>query len=241
MDQKQNLLVVDPLLKSSHTNQSLFLELIQLSPILVVFTVLWPTNDALLTLFVFHALSMIGLPWLYSKVYDVDIRTPLIPAMGNMGKQILIGTFFGTLSAVVVPMIFDFYLDTFGFIKVTTAKIPLQYNWIYLLTFFFQFTIINPIVEEVFWRYFIGNLVGKTQYNKMILSAHFGLYHFFVVDYVMRDAMLSLVCAVVITGLGRILHEIRDRFGLVAAILAHLGGDAGICACVYQVAMHFMK
>jgi len=56
----------------------------------------------------------------------------------------------------------------------------------------------------------------------------------------MRDAPLALICTIVVSILGRILHYIRDKYGLIAAILAHLGGDAGICVVAFQVASHFM-
>jgi len=184
---------------------------------------------------------MTALPLMYCKSYNIDLWPQFYRETKNLKKQIVAGVILGVISMTVLLSGYFLYVDLFGIQNILHAHVPLQFNWNYLYVFFAMFAGINPILEELFWRMFVGNITANNEKGKLVLAVHYGLYHFFVVDYIMRDAALALMMTVIITILGRALHFLKDRFGLIAAIVAHIGVDAGVCVLIYEVAPYFMR
>jgi len=220
--------------------QQLYLQLLQLSPIAIVSLVLWPSNDAMLTLLCFHVISMVVLPLLYCNSYGIDINSLLSNQSRNLKKQVQVGSIMGILGLIGMVVCFQLYVGYFGEQFILGAKIPVQFNWFYLNVFFFMFSVINPVVEELFWRILVEHETEKTELGKWTVAFYYGLYHFFVIDYVIRDAVLALILTCCVVILGRILSHMKEKYGLYATIIAHAGVDAGLCAVLYETSMYFM-
>ena len=217
-------------------NQHLLIELLQTSPIFVVCLVLHQSHCGILTLFCFHLFSMITLPLLFCKIYKVNLYHELLQHFKTKLKvQTLIGSILGAVIMIGMMIAFILYVELFSWEKILAARIPLQWNTSYLMMFSVVFSSINPIFEEFFWRLFLGSILPKDQKTKWNISVHYGLYHFFVVDYILKDHLIALALTVIIIILGRILHYLKDHFGLISAIITHVGVDSGVCGIVYII------
>jgi len=219
----------------------LYIQLLQLSPIGVVPLVMWPTNDAMSTLLSFHVFCMVAFPLIYCYYYRIDIKALVSIHNTNVKKQIQIGTILGTLGLLGMFLAFQLYIHLFGKHILIKAKIPVQFNWYYLSIFSFNLSIINPILEELFWRIVLEHGAEKTEPARWIGALNYGLYHFFVLDYVIKDALLALILMFCVVILGRIMTYIKDNYGLYCAIIAHAGVDAGLCAILFETSLYFMK
>lgn len=100
---------------------------------------------------------------------------------------------------------------------------PLPY-----LFFAVYFTLVNPLLEEVFWRTFLHReLGGERAWAKALLAHNYALYHCFVTSSLMPH-WFSIFCAYpFLVGFGLALDRIArdERFGVVTAIGVHAGMD----------------
>lgn len=95
-----------------------------------------------------------------------------------------------------------------------------------------EFILLNPIVEELFWRFFADLFTGrgKTLANKLDACLHFGLYHWFVAYFLSQDLLLATGGFIGVSVLGYILSQVKERYGIITAMILHVGVDlaAGI-------------
>lgn len=94
--------------------------------------------------------------------------------------------------------------------------------------FALYFTVVNPLLEEVFWRTFLyRELGGERRWAKALLAHNYALYHLFVTSSLMPH-WFSVFCAYpFLVGFGLALDRIArdERFGVVTAIGVHAGMD----------------
>lgn len=93
--------------------------------------------------------------------------------------------------------------------------------------FAIQLAVINPIAEEIFWRGFCELNASKdgSKGHELYVAFHYSLYHWFIFYYVCQNALLSTAAFIGIWGLGHVFTLIKKRFRLITAILVHAGVD----------------
>lgn len=93
------------------------------------------------------------------------------------------------------------------------------------------FSIINPVVEEVFWRGFFN------EKNKLIIADFgFGVYHILVLCLIMDIPWIILVY-IFLTGVSVLSrHFYNKEKGLLIPVLTHLAADTSIIAVIQFMA-----
>lgn len=126
------------------------------SPIFVTISVLHFTNDALTTLLSLQAISYLLIPYLYINYLskEGEISPYFMNEFQNRMYQIKSGVslFASAFGLVVVSYIILF---EFRHKLLMIISIPIKYNFIYIFLFFIFYGIINPVLEEWFWRIFV--------------------------------------------------------------------------------------
>jgi len=62
---------------------------------------------------------------------------------------------------------------------------------------------------------------------KLFINCFYTAYHWFVIEYIFGWRMATLGVAVIFA-LGTVLDYIKERVGLVASIIVHMGADLGV-------------
>lgn len=68
----------------------------------------------------------------------------------------------------------------------------------------------------------------------------FSLYHFFVILYV-STFMKALVGMIFIMTCGRILIYIKEKIGIIAGIIMHMGGDMAVITIMFLILYYMNK
>jgi len=211
--------------KAFLTEEVILLQLIQMSPIVIIVSILWQTGNGILGFSCFQLISMVMLPYLYCQAYGIkmNIKDKFTRGPMSMKVQIPAGIFlfFGAFFVVAGAYYVCVYL--FGTDHIMTMRIPLQLDLYHQCQFFFVFCGINPILEELFWRCFAGELLGNGEKSKWVVCANFGFYHFFVLYYIFQDPAVPVFLVGVITLYGRLLHFCKDFFWVGGADFGTFG------------------
>jgi len=106
----------------------------------------------------------------------------------------------------------------------------------------FEFVILNPIIEEVFWRVFCDSFhgQGRTFLQKLDLSFHYAIFHWFVIYFICQDILLSSLGFLFIWFLGYILTLTKQKAGLITAMLIHIGVDLSAGLAVWDMKSRFL-
>jgi len=121
-------------------------------------------------------------------------------------------------------------------------RVPSINDTIKAIILVIEFIIINPVVEEVFWRFFCDLFtgMGKSVFHKVDVAFHFALYHWFVVYYMSSDIYVCTAGAMALFGLGYILTLVKQKYGIVTAMIIHVGVDLAAGIAVYDVQSRFL-
>jgi len=126
-----------------------------------------------------------------------------------------------------------------GFI--TEMRLPNFSNSFYILLLCIDFIIVNPVVEELFWRIFCNLIIeDSTMKGKVISAFHFALYHWFVVYYISQSGLISTILAFSIFILGHFFTEIKKRYGILACIIVHIGVDLSAGIALWDMYADFL-
>jgi len=211
--------------------ERLVLELMMLTPIAVVFLVLHPTNSFILTLFGFHVF-LIAYPLIFMKKKNVHINWILLfkQDLQKHTRKLKYDMYLVAIPTILMLVIYVMFRRTFPSFKFDDLRIPSVSDTFVAILLVIEFIIINPIVEEVFWRFFCDMFIGrgKTLLQKCDVSFHFALYHWFVVHYMLRDTGLATLGACSLFNLGILLTFIKQKFGLITAMIIHVGVDLAV-------------
>lgn len=189
-------------------------------PYLAVWAGLFLFKSAWLTLLGFHAAILLAL---------VAVRPSLpinILFKSKSPKWILVSVLVCITSGIGLY----FLWDVFG----VTPDLPAQlesiglnsFSWLPFIAYFF---LVNPFVEEYFWRGILGSDSKKLRVGDIIFAG----YHALVLWG--RVHPLSILFAVIIlTSAGWIWRQIsREDGGLLAAVLGHAVADFSILLVIY--------
>jgi len=214
------------------------LELMMLTPIAVVLAVLYTTHSFVLTLLGFHV-ALIAYPIIFSRRKNVNIdwigllKQDLQKYVRKLQQDM-------NLLAVPCAMIVGCYLSfriVFPDYAYHTLRMPSIHETVTAVILFVEFVFINPVVEEIFWRFFCDLFLGrgKTILNKMDVAFHFALYHWFVVYYMTSDIYLTTVGAGALFVVGYGLTLIKQKYGLITAMIVHVGVDLAAGVVVWDM------
>jgi len=189
-------------------------------PYLAVWAGLFFLKSAWFTLIGFHISILIALA----------VIRPHIPIgilfKSNHSKWILISVLFCSTSGIGLY----FLWDVFG----TVGDLPLRLQSIGLnssswFAFIAYFSLINPFVEEYFWRGVLGSHSKKLHVGDVIFAS----YHALILWG--RVHPLSILFAVIILiSAGWLWRQIsREDGGLLAAVLGHMTADFSILMVIY--------
>jgi hypothetical protein len=101
-----------------------------------------------------------------------------------------------------------------------------SHNWLYFIAYF---ALVNPFIEEYFWRGYLGNAT----HNFYISDAIYAGYHALVL--IGKTHWITIMFSIaVLTFAGWLLRQIaREDNGLLAPMLGHMSADFMILAAVY--------
>ena len=211
--------------------ERLTLELMMLTPIAVVFAVLRTTHSFILTLFGFHVF-LVAYPIIFMKKKNVHIDWI---SLFKQDLQKYARKFKHDINLVAVPTIlivacYVIFRRIFPNYAYESIRIPLVSDSLIAALLVVEFIIINPIVEEVFWRFFCDMFIGRGQtvLQKLDVAFHFALYHWFVVHYIFQDPFLATAGFFGLLNLGFILSIVKQKFGLITAMIIHVGVDLAV-------------
>lgn len=209
--------------------QFFFLVFSQFSPCLYAPIFLRLTNDALFTLSFFEICLLI-FPYIYCKLLQKEKnqkkREYFLNEFDHRLSQTIIGVLFLFLTIIAMVIIYSGVLE-FKSSLISRLQLPMKFELVHLFALGIVFGIINPVVEEIYWRVFLVKTYSDNIYSRLFINFSYCSYHFFVVEYIFgwKLGLIGMVCVFV---LGLVLDEVKRRMGLIAAILLHMGVDFGV-------------
>lgn len=206
--------------------QHILLLLSQISPCLYAPYLLRKTNDAFFTLSIFEILLLL-FPYIFCQfIQNQKKREFFLNELENRPKQITVGVI--ALFGIMIVMLIA-YAGVLEFKSswISQLNLPMRFDLTYLLALGALFGVINPIVEEIYWRIFLAKTYPDDWTHRILINTFYASYHFFVVEYIFgwRLGILG-ACAVFVLGL--VIDMFRRKVGLIAAILLHMGVDFGV-------------
>jgi membrane protease YdiL (CAAX protease family) len=157
-----------------------------LSPIVVTISTLYFSNDALVTLLALHVISYVGIPYLYIKYLskEGELKVYFMNEFQDRMYQIKAGI---SLFASAFGLVVIAYIILFEFRHklLMILQIPIKFNFFYILFFFFFYGVVNPVLEEWFWRIFVPKTYTDSDRNKGLLSFVYTLFHYIIIGYMM--------------------------------------------------------
>jgi len=189
-------------------------------PYLAIWAGLFLFKNAWLTLLGFHAAILLALA----------VARPSLPInilfKSKSTRWVLISVLIGSTSGIGLY----FLWDVFGVAPNLPARLEsIGLNSASWFVFIAYFSLINPFIEEYFWRGALGSDSKKLSLGDVIFAG----YHVLVLWG--RVHPLSILFAVIIlTSAGWIWRQIsREDGGLLAAVLGHAVADFSILMVIY--------
>ena len=189
-------------------------------PYLAVWAGLFLFKSAWFALIGFHLSILFAL-----TVVRSDIPINALFKSGQL-KWILISVLFCGTSGIGLY----FLWDGFGI----APDLPAQLNGIGLTSsswpaFIAYFTLVNPFIEEYFWRGFLGSAAK----NLYIIDVVFAGYHALILWGRVRPSSILFAVMILISA-GWLWRQIsRKDGGLLAAVLGHMAADLSILMTIY--------
>ena len=192
-------------------------------PVLVYLAVglgMFIVRQAWVALLVFHLAIVISL-------LVVKPELPIKTLFASRGyKWILINILLCGSSGAVLY----FLWDEFGIVKDFAAQVEaLGLNSSTWLPFIAYFTLVNPLIEEYFWRGYLGSPTEDLHASDM---AYAGFHGLILLDRMKADAVVYALAMLVLAGW--FWRQIaRKDGGLLAPVLGHMAADFSVLLAVY--------
>ena len=197
----------------------------RLTPILPYLAVglgLFWFRNALLALIGFHLAILISLLWARSSV-----PVSLLFKSKNF-RWVLLSVFLCGSSGVSLYFLWPY----FGIVSdLSTQVASLGLTKITWPVFISYFVLVNPLVEEYFWRGYLGSPVKGLAFSDF---AYAGFHGLILIQKVQTSAVIYSLLLLVMAGwLWR--QIVREDQGLLAAVLGHMAADLTILLTVYRM------
>ncbi len=185
-------------------------------------------------LFVFHS------AWGALLGYHTAIIVSLFIAQPNIQIKILLtsNNFKWILLSVLLcgsSGVFLYFLwDIFGFASDLAEQVSAlglnASNWILFIAYF---SLINPFIEEYFWRGYLGSKPKSLQTSDFMYAGFHGLV---LINKVQTGSIVFGLCMLVLAGwFWR--QVMREDSGLLAPVFGHMAADFTILVAVYKMAI----
>lgn len=195
-----------------------------LLPYLAVAIGLFWVRSAVVTLLAFHAALLVAL-WL---------ARPQIPLRTLFKSKSIAGPFLSILLGGSSGFTLYFFWPYFGVIPDLSANLEslglTASSWIPFIAYF---ALINPFLEEYFWRGYLGSTTRWLFVSDFLYA---GFHALLLMNRVQTIAMLYSLLVLVLAGwFWRQLARADE--GLLAPVLGHMVADLTILVAVYQKAV----
>lgn len=121
-------------------------------------------------------------------------------------------------------------------------RLPDFNNKFQVIVLIIDFVILNPIIEEFFWRKFCHKFISDKHWKGILnVALHYGFYHFFVINFITSSILLGIVAFCSITVLGVIFTFINKHFGIWCAVIAHMAVDLFAGLVLWDLHSNFIK
>ena len=200
--------------------QELYMELIMLIPSLIIFFILYTTENSFLTL-ILYQLILLSIPLIFLKFVTKGNIVNFFTSnfFFNWRKQLVYGIFLNFLA-------FFLTISVFIWILTNETHYVILYNFllpanqpIYVSLFFF-IALLNPFLSEIYWRIIPHSMQKKP--NKLRLAFYYGLFHGLII-YKIKDSLTGMLFIPIYMMFGGILTLIKEKIGALAAVLTHMG------------------
>ena len=213
-------------IENKSTSHYVLIEIIQLLPSLLAWTLLNLLHDGVITLLAFQ-LYIGTIPFIYSHFNNIDLQSLLGAKMRSPKVQLKKGVIAGSVLLFSMLIAFFAIFNQITWIKemMSTLNIPIRRNKAIVFIFCIVFSFVNPLLEEIFWRVFLSTCLKGREY---LVTFHYALYHLFAIQYLIGNWPLGILGTIGIYVLGRIFEHFHNSDGLIASVITH--------ACVDWVA-----
>lgn len=181
-------------------------------------------------LFQFHNAWGALLGFHFAIVLSLLVAKPAIPirilSRNSSIKWIVFSILLGGSSGTALY----FLWENFGFVNDLSARVELlglnSSNWIAFITYF---ALVNPFVEEYFWRGYLGDPTKGFYVSDFVYSG----FHALILIGKVRVDMIFFALALLVLA-GWFWRQIaREDDGLLAPVLGHMAADFTILVAVY--------
>ncbi len=196
--------------------------LISILPYLAVWAGLFLFKNAWFTLIGFHSAILLALL----------VMRPAVPVgilfKSRSAKWILFSVFFCSTSGIGLY----FLWDIFG----VASDLPSQLQTLGLnstswLPFIAYFSLVNPFVEEYFWRGVLGSATKKLYIGDLVFAG----YHAMIL-WGRVHPFATLFAVIILVSAGWLWRQmLRKDGGLLAAVLGHMAADFSILLTIYTM------
>ena len=190
--------------------------LLGLIPYFAVLIGLYLFSNAFLTIILYHVLAIIAII-VFKKKYLIDYK--IFQGWNNILGTITI--LFGLVSGIIIYYLWDIVTKTGLDLQSQLSLFGLSGSvWIFFIIYLI---IINPIVEEIFWRGFLSENNKKS----IIFDILFAGYHVLVIIFFIK-VIWVMVAFLLLVVAGFLWRKIRFNKGLMVPYLSHIVADASI-------------
>ncbi len=202
--------------------------LLLFGPTLMIFIGLQVAGDVVITFLLFYGWLLLA-PFMYNKLNRdnaIHISFPLDKK--SLWTGILTGISFLILIFVTVSVLFEYVFDS-GELKQLLVELGFSGPQVWLLVV--VLIVINPFLEEFYWRGFMHTLLHrKTNVKNAVLltSLFYSLYHF-LSTVILFTWPFNIISCVPVFLAGIIWSYMRiKQHSIAAPIISHIFADAGI-------------
>jgi membrane protease YdiL (CAAX protease family) len=112
--------------------------------------------------------------------------------------------------------------------QLSTMGLSSSTSWLAFITYF---SLVNPLIEEYFWRGYLGSSSKKPYIGDIVYAG----YHALVLWGKVHPVII-LLALIVLSSVGWFWRQIsREDEGLLAAVLGHMAADFSILFAVYLI------
>lgn len=180
-------------------------------------------NNAWLAMLGFHASILIMLA----------IVRPNIPVgvlfKSKSPKWILISVLVCSTSGIALYLLWNMFAIAPDLpAQLGTMGLSSSTSW---LAFIAYFSLVNPLIEEYFWRGYLGSNSKKLYLGDAVYAGYHALVLWGKVH-----PLIILLALIILTSVGWFWRQIsREDEGLLAAVLGHMAADFSILFAVYLI------
>ena len=117
-----------------------------------------------------------------------------------------------------------------SFPTIITAHIPILRNPLYLAFLLACLVLINPLLEEWYWRIFLNKTLENTLKMLDFVNLHYGLFHTYIIFYVI-GLKSAFMFTLTYLSFGRSMQFMKEKYGYISCIFTHVGLSLGMVLC----------